>query len=266
LIHLLKFLRFIKIETQTKFRAMKKIIPFFLAFVLTLTASTALNAQSMNTNSQTDREASFGIRGGLTFYSVETEVSSGLFGNISETSGTKLGFAVGVFAEFPLTNIFSFQPELMFVQKGGSDDGDFFDDDDFFNDDLNDDGGKLTLNYLDVPLLGRANIPLEADFTPYVVAGPSIGYLLSASIGDFDDDDIDDLFKSFNFGFIIGAGVEFGNLIVDLRYDIGLSNILDDSFLEDEFNGNDDFFDDFFSGFDFSQKTSGITLSVGLRF
>jgi len=249
---------------------MKKIIPpLLLAVVLTLTTSAALFAQSMNANTQTDREASFGIRGGLTFYSVETEVSGGFFGNISETSGTKLGFAAGVYAEFPLTNIFSFQPELMFVQKGGSEDGDFFDDDDFFNDDINGGTQKLTLNYLDVPLLGRANIPLQADFTPYVVVGPSIGYLLSASINDVDDDDIDELFKSLNFGFIIGAGVEFGNLVVDLRYDIGLSNILDDSFLQDEFNGDNDFgdiFDDFFAGIDFSQKTSGITLSVGLRF
>lgn len=248
---------------------MKKTIPILLVFVLTLTTSAAVFAQSMNADTRTDREASFGIRGGLTFYSVDTEVTGGFF-NVSETSDTKLGFAAGVYAEFPLTNIFSFQPELMFVQKGGSDDGDFFDDDDdFFNGDTNSETQKLTLNYLDVPLLGRANIPLEADFTPYVVAGPSIGYLLSASVNDVDDDDLDELFKSLNFGFIIGAGVEFGNLVVDLRYDIGLSNILDDSFLEEELNGDDDFgdfFDDFFAGIDFSQKTSGITLSVGLRF
>lgn len=247
-----------------------KIFTWLLSTILLfLTMAPILQAQSGAYENPSElRDVSFGVRGGLTLYSVETDISGGFF-NVSETSDTKIGFAFGVFAEIPFTNIFSFQPELLFVQKGGSDDGDFFADDDFFDEDLEDEGGKLTLNYLDIPLLARANIPLQAEFTPYVVAGPSIGYLLSASVNDIDDDEVKELFKSLNFSFIIGAGAEFGNLFFDLRYDIGSSNILDDSFLEDELNGDDDFgdfFDDFLSGIDFSQKTSGIILSAGYRF
>lgn len=251
---------------------MKKIILIFSSILFVLLPVSTLTAQVLEDDSPSEAgDISFGVRGGLTLYSIETEVSGGLFGNISETSDNKLGFALGVFAEIPLTPIFSFQPELLFVQKGGSEGSDPFDDDDFFDDDddVLDEGGSLTFNYLDIPLLARANIPIEADFSPYVVAGPSIGYLLSASASAGDDEDIEEFFKSYNFSFVLGAGVDFGNLSVDLRYDIGLTNILDDSFLEDEFDDDDDlgdFFDDLFSGIEFTQKTSGIILSVGYRF
>ena len=235
-----------------------------ILFIFTSEITTAQNGANPD-------DMRFGIRGGLSLYSIETEASFGGFGNASETSGSKVGFAAGVFVEIPLTDIFSFQPELLFVQKGGSDSGDFFEDDDFFDDGGNGDSESLTFNYLDLPLLARANIPFERDFSPYVVAGPSIGYLLSASASSGDDEDIDEFYKSFNFGFILGAGVEFGNLSVDLRYDIGLTNIFDDSLFEEEFDdefddGFDDFFDDLFDGFELSQKTSGFIISVGYRF
>lgn len=249
-----------------------RIIAVAITSVLfTIVGTASLQAQVVNNNPSDVKETSFGIRGGLTLYSIETEVSGGFFGSASETSGTKIGLAAGIFAEIPFNNVFSFQPELLLVQKGGSDSGDFSDEDDFFGDGESSDSESLTFNYLDLPLLARANIPLDRDFSPYVVAGPSIGYLLSVSASSGDDEDIDEFFKSFNLGFIIGAGVEFGNLSVDLRYDIGLTNIFDDSFFEEEFDdefddGFDDFFDDFFDGIDFSQKTSGLIISVGYRF
>ncbi len=245
---------------------MKKWILSFTAIFLLFTSEITFAQGAINPD-----DVRFGIRGGLSIYSIETEASFGGFGNASETSGSKVGFAAGVFAEIPLTNIFSFQPELLFVQKGGSDSGDFVEDDDFFDDNGDGDSVSLTFNYLDIPLLARANIPLERDFSPYVVAGPSIGYLLSASASSGDDDDIDEFYKSFNFGFVLGAGMEFGNLSVDLRYDIGLTNIFDDSLFEEEFDdefddGFDDFFDDIFDEFEFTQKTSGFIISVGYRF
>jgi len=240
----------------------RSITIFTISFLFILLGSVSANAQA--TTGPDDRETTFGVRGGLSLYTIETEASLGAFGSASETSGSKLGFAAGLFVEVPLTNIFSFQPELLFVQKGGSDDTDPFDDDDFFDDNGD---GSLTFNYIDIPLLARANIPLDGDVTPYAVAGPSIGFLLSASASNGDDEDIDEFFKSTNIGFVLGAGVEFGNIVVDLRYDFGLTNIFDDSALESEFDDdlNGDF-DDFFGDFDFTQKTSGLQLTVGIKF
>lgn len=239
---------------------MKKTVLLAGVLIVTLLTAPALVAQQA---ANSDRELSFGVRGGLSLYSIESEVSGGFFGNVSETSGSKIGFSAGVFAEIPINNILSFQPELLFVQKGGSDGGDPFDGDDFFDDD---EDISLTLNYIDLPLLARANVPLEGNLTPYLVAGPSVGFLVSASESSGEDGDITEFFKSTNFGFVIGAGIDIGNFTVDLRYDIGLTNILDDSIFDDQFDDDDDFFDDIFDDIDFTQKTSGIHLTVGVRF
>lgn len=87
----------------------------------------------------------------MSLYNLEISVSGGFFGDVSETSDRKIGLAAGVFAEIPTNNIFSVQPELLFIQKGGSESGDPFDDDDFFDD--YDDDASIRLNYIDLPYL-----------------------------------------------------------------------------------------------------------------
>lgn len=195
------------------------------------------------------QDISYGVKGGISFYNVNTSVSAGGF-SIDETSDRRIGFAIGAYAVVPFHELFSFQPELMFVQKGGKEaDGD----DEFFG------GGdtELILNYIDLPLLVRFNIPIETDLNPYLVAGPTVGFLVGATEKfDGESNDISDEINSLNFGFNIGAGVNFGQLNVDLRYEFGLSNIYDDD--EDDF---DDFFD-----FSFDVTTSGLMLTVGYTF
>ncbi|MDR2282078.1 MAG: PorT family protein [Sphingobacterium sp.] len=125
---------------------------------------------------------------------------------------SKVGFQGGVGVNIH-TKIagFSIQPELNFVQKGSEINGK--------------DGRKIDYNtsYLELPVLAKYSIgPL------FVNAGPAIGLRLSDSnkakeaIGKT---------KSIDFGVQMGLGAALpvgpGKVIVDGRYNLGLTNVSD---------------------------------------
>ncbi len=218
---------------------------------------TALLFLSLGSSAALTQDMRFGAKAGISLFNTTTSFSGGGF-SVEATSDRRLGFAAGAYAIIPINDRFSFQPELMFVQKGGkmTDDDFFFEDDDFFEDE----GGtsELIFNYLDIPLLVRFDIPVEASAAPYLTAGPVLGILLSGREKfNGESTSIADELKSLNFGLSLGAGLAFNQFHVDLRYEIGLSNILDME-MEDDI---DDFMD-----FDFSVKTSGLLLTVGIAF
>ncbi|MFV0529812.1 MAG: porin family protein [Flavobacteriales bacterium] len=124
---------------------------------------------------------------------------------------SKVGFQGGVGLNI-LTGAggFSVQPELNFVSKGTS---------------FKTRGKKenYNLNYLELPVLAKYSFGQV-----YVNAGPSIGFLLGQS--DKSKVAIGEM-KKIDFGIQMGAGVAIpagpGKVIVDGRYNLGLSNISD---------------------------------------
>ena len=93
----------------------------------------------------------------------------------------------------------------------------------------------------------------SSDTKPYVMAGPTVGYLLSAKVKDPDgEEDIKDDIKNIDFGLAFGGGVSLpmGNntFFVEGRYSLGLSDINDDP--------NDDT----------KIKTKGIQIMAGITF
>lgn len=207
-------------------------------------------------NSQA-QDTRFGLKGGLSFYKIGGELSIDFMGfSESETfdSGTGMGFHGGIFMEKPLNEYLSIQPEVNFIQKGGSESD---------NDELVDFSDEdVTLSYIDVPLLLKINIPLDGGISPFITAGGYVGYLLDAKV-DFggEQEDISDEVKDISYGLLFGVGANFGKFFVEARYDYGLSNIFDDDLFGDELDGE---FDDF--GFDFKVRNSGITIAVGVMF
>ncbi len=195
-----------------------------------------------NVNNAQAQETKFGIKGGATLYSVTTEL--GDFGE--ETTDGKVGFAAGLYMEKPFSDLISLQIEGLFVQKGGEDEDDFFGDE------------SVTLSYVDVPVLIRFNVPLAENVQPYVYGGGYLGYLLDASS---NEEDISEFLEDINYGAAFGAGVSFGMLSLDIRYDLGLANIYDDSELGD-LGG----FEDFFDGANIEASTSGLMLTAGISF
>lgn len=204
------------------------------------------------------QDTRFGIKGGLTFYKIASELSVDIMGfseSESYDSDMKMGFHGGIFMEKPFNEYLSIQPEVNFIQKGGSESNESGEFADFSDEDV-------TLSYIDVPLLLKANIPLEGSVSPFVTAGGYAGYLLDVSI-DGVEDDIKDEINDFSYGLLFGAGVTFGNIFIEARYDYGLSNLIDDDLFMDELGEFDDIGD---FGFDLKVRNKGFNITVGFIF
>ncbi|WP_299107978.1 porin family protein [uncultured Tenacibaculum sp.] len=156
---------------------MKK-VSWFTTLIIVL-GLTNLNAQ----------ETKFGIKGGLNFAQIT--------GANSLKSDRKTDFNVGVMAEIPISEKFSFQPELLYSKQGSS----------------------VNLDYLNIPLLGKYYLTEGLS----IQAGPQIGFLLSANTNGVN---VKRSFKTFDFGVDVGLGYQFKNgLSLGARYNYGLSNI-----------------------------------------
>lgn len=143
----------------------------------------------------------FGVKGGL-------NISN--FTGYQEDVKSLAGFHIGGFAEIKLAKKFAIQPEFLFSTQGTTIEG--------YNGDSN---TNVKVNYLNIPILAKYYITDAFS----VEAGPQIGFLLSAkSRGE----DINDLFKSTDYGLNLGIGYDFTeNFALGLRYTIGLSDIAD---------------------------------------
>ena len=142
-------------------------------------------------------------------------------GSLSVNSTLESSF--GAIIEFPLNPIISLRVEPSYTQTGS---------DVYFNDM----GGPTILKhrnqYVQAPILLQASLPLPV-ISPHLLLGPNIGYLLWANMGSNRNSqlfDIKDDFNNFDFGVIIGAGLEYriAPLIkanLDYNYSMGLLNI-----------------------------------------
>lgn len=178
--------------------------------------------------------------------------------NISNFSGdvtdskSLIGMQLGGFTEIGISDKFAIQPELIFSMQGAKTEYSESDVDYSYSE-----KSKTKLNYLNVPILAKYNIGEKFA----LLAGPQFGILMSAK-EDFDisetisgvtdtsseSADVKDYYKTLSLSFNLGAGYNITeNIIVDARYNLGLSNILKDA------DG-------------FSQKNSIIQLSIGYKF
>ncbi|RZK27526.1 MAG: PorT family protein, partial [Hymenobacter sp.] len=114
---------------------MKKII---LSLAVLAVATGAANAQT---------GIKVGLKGGFN--------GSTFSGADSKGSEYKAGFAAGGFVNFGVSDNFSIQPELLYSQKGASQDGAAY----LSGTTIKTDGTeKTTLGYLDVPIMFRYNV------------------------------------------------------------------------------------------------------------
>jgi hypothetical protein len=174
-------------------------------------------------------QLSIGGRVGANFANVSVS-------NIEDISTNSItGFSVAFVLDIGITENFSVQPELAFIQKG-------------FNQEETFDilGTMFTIkvdqviNYIDVPILAKYAFVNSETLIVYVAAGPVLGYAMSGKTTveqdgeketmdiNFDDEGI----NRFDFGGSIGAGAGFGvgpgHIVLDLRYVMGFSNLIKD--------------------------------------
>ena len=129
-----------------------------------------------------------------------------------QDTGNRVGFVGGVYLAVPLTDVLSFRPELLYSQQGAktSDaaEGEAF-------------SATLKLDYLEIPALLVADLPVSGSVRPQLYAGPSFAFKLrcgaSASGGGVSiDASCDELetqgggkLKSFDVGALVGGALTF---------------------------------------------------------
>ena len=161
-----------------------------------------------------------GIKGGATFAKINFEND--------DAYTYQTDFVAGIYGQIPVSDYVTIQPELLYARKGAS-----FDDVQGQSVDA-----KLNLDYVEVPVLFKVNLPVENTFFPNLFAGPYASYALTRSYTGDDADALEslsgnpeDLFKQTDYGVALGA--EFDLTVADVgftlggRYDLGLANIAD---------------------------------------
>ena len=150
----------------------------------------------------------------------EVGVSVSKYGMDAGTNDFKSGAIGGLFITYSIKNTFGITTKVLYSQKGAT----------FKSIDT-----KQTLNYIEVPIIGRFFLVKEGDFRPNIFVGPSLGFLTGATnkVGSNNRVNIDNyssVFNSFDFGVTGGMGFEFRIMnetyfIIDARYTHGLSDI-----------------------------------------
>ena len=194
-----------------------------IAILLVLSPAAGLSAQSQESPPRVNR---WGIVAGLNF--------ARFTGTDDPSTTNQKGLMAGVYALRPLAENFDFQPELLFTQKGVG----------FAESGAT---GALTMNYVEIPLLVRFNVPVTSpDMRPHVYAGPAFAVRLtcneSVSSGSFSasgscstnggtttSNSANDP-KSLDAGAVVGGGVSFRlsggrAMSVGVRYEFGLIDI-----------------------------------------
>lgn len=156
--------------------------------------------------------------------------------NLPSTTGyteaqSKTSFHGGVFVNVPLAGMFRFQPEVDFSSQGGKVQG--------ASGTTNNPTFEQDLHYINVPL----NFQLMTSKGFFVQTGPQLGYLIegkrkstsSSSTAEVDNKkDFDKLDFSWSGG--VGYLTRFG-LGIDLRYNIGIANIVSDDATGTQYKG-----------------------------
>lgn len=159
----------------------------------------------------------------------------------------RFGGRIGGFLRFEVTDGFAVRPEVTYSQKGTRYEGSS-------STVLN--GQSVTFefdvvsryDYLDIPVLGEYTFQNTSAVSPYVFAGPSVGFSVSSesevnatarsggqsnSETQTEDEDI----ESTDFGAVIGGGISYsvgsGNsLLLDVRFNPSFTSLDPDTDLD----------------------------------
>ncbi len=174
-------------------------------------------------------QVNLGVIGGLNLANLSVDPDDGV------DLSNRTAFGIGGVLSFGMGESLALQLEPMYLQKGSTLKA--------FGEEL-----KIEAAYIEVPAMIKFSFG-SGDTKPYVMAGPTVGWVLSF---EADGEDVKDDIKSIDFGLAFGGGVSLpmGNntIFVEGRYSLGLSDINDDSSDDTEI------------------KTKGIQIMAGITF
>jgi hypothetical protein len=173
-------------------------------------------------------QVGFGVKAGANFSSLGGD-------DVPSEFGSRTGLVIGGFAQYPVSDLLTIQPELLYSQKGA----------DFSGQVLGETvEGSLKLDYLEIPVLLRVNVPAGApELRPTLHVGPTFAFEVSCKIsfsgfGDSGTEDCDsdgdggfaeDERRKFDLGLALGGGLDIafltGTLMIETRYTLGLQSL-----------------------------------------
>lgn len=108
-----------------------------------------------------------------------------------------------------------------------------------------DDGSvRLSVEYIEIPLLAKYNLGLSDKISPHLVLGPYAGYVINSSargVTFSNVDSLEDFTNEFDFGLMGGAGIDLNVAVttinIQARYSYGFTSVFNDGFDADAKNG-----------------------------
>ena len=161
------------------------------------------------------QNTSFSIKGGLNM--------SNFYGDELSDKSMKTGFHAGIGADFEFAPNMAIQTGLLFSSKGAK----------YTTDVLNSEL-DVTANFLQIPIHYAYKIDVMPGTRIVLHAGPYIAYgiggkakvnVAGENMVESDTFDSDFGLKNFDAGLGLGVGAEFGPILVDIGWDMGLTNL-----------------------------------------
>jgi hypothetical protein len=173
---------------------------FFITFITALLITGIATAQHANSPAG---HINIGIKGGVNIYNIH---------NDNDTKyDSKGGYHIGMLGHIHFDSNFAVQPEIVYSTQGATSSGE-------------NGNAKYNLNYFNIPVLFQ--YMFDNGFR--LQAGPQVGFLMNAKLNTNDiTTDIKSDLNPLEFGVSFGASYIFPptGFGVDIRYNLGLSNI-----------------------------------------
>lgn len=169
-------------------------------------------------------QMNLGIKGGVNM--------SNFYGDELNDNNVKIGFHIGLAADYDFAYNSAIQTGLFFTTKGAK-----------YNNTVGELSGDVNVNpmYMQLPVHYAYKIDVSPGTRVVLHAGPYAAFgvggksKISGSLGSVGAEIETDVFgddgflKRFDAGLGLGVGAEFGPLLLDLGWDMGLVNIVDSS-------------------------------------
>ena len=169
-------------------------------------------------------QMNLGIKGGVNM--------SNFYGDELNDNNVKIGFHIGLAADYDFAYNSAIQTGLFFTTKGAK-----------YSSSVGEVSGDVSVNpmYLQLPVHYAYKIDVSPGTRVVLHAGPYAAFgvggksKISGSLGSVGAETESDVFgddgflKRFDAGLGLGVGAEFGPLLLDLGWDMGLVNIVDSS-------------------------------------
>jgi hypothetical protein len=127
-----------------------------------------------------------------------------------DNNAMKIGVHGGLVADLGISDNFMIEPGVLFSMKGSQD--------------SENSDNKLTLNYIEIPILAKYKLESGLNF----FLGPYVGFLMSAT-ADPGGVDVKDFMETTDFGLKVGIGYQLeSGLGFNAHYEMGLATIAKD--------------------------------------